>query len=295
MVRRWAPPPACLLHAASLASLTPGKRFPAIHCLWPPARETRNSRASADSPPEEESAGPHWGPRLPSSRPPIPPPARSPRPPGWLGLPPAPRRKARRSCPEPAEARELSAVPRRLEALPPSSPPGSSRACRAESPVRTGSSQRSKDLFGLRREALLLLTLADVQRTGQPAHGNPGRQGSHFSSLLAVVGGRRSRVAHPVLRLAVRLSARPKPLKPAGRFSRKVLKSKATSCDGSADHLNLAQIAGSDAELFGQPQFVVAPEKRYRRPSAPWDCSSWRPKSRRRCSPRWCRPRSSWV
>src|ERR1035437_8316216 len=34
--------------------------------------------------------------------------------------------------------------------------------------------------------------------------------------------------------------------------------------DGSADHLNLAQIAGSHAELFGQPEFVVAPLERWR-------------------------------
>jgi len=32
--------------------------------------------------------------------------------------------------------------------------------------------------------------------------------------------------------------------------------------DGSADHLDLAQIAGPDAELFGQAEFVVAPVKR---------------------------------
>ena len=76
---------------------------------------------------------------------------------------------------------------------------------------------------------------------------------------------------------AVRLCARQNRRSRDGRLLAQGLEVESDFLDGSADHLNLAQIAGSDAELFGQPEFVVAPRKTASYPFAPWDRSSWRP------------------
>ena len=261
--------------AASLANSSPGKRFRARHCVWPPARATRSSGARADPAATGRMGRPALGtsPSIITAATPVAPRAlHGRRRVGWAfhqaheGKPgavaPGQQRRQRlllfRVGRQPVRPAHHEAVHRRA----------------AQNLQYGGVEPALQDLFGLRGEALLLLTLADVQRTGQPAHGNPSIQGGHFSSPLprgAVPSGGPPGAPPRCPPLA------PGPPKPAWPLVAQGLEVESDFLDGSADHLNLAQIAGSDAELFGQPQLVVAPLKRRRHPFAPWDRSSSRP------------------